>query len=141
MSAKEPTIWDLVNSIMHKKDPDVFNDETEHLYTPFVVSRAMSQHMDCILWAQELNERPGMPKQMHFDFLFHGIRQKKRWAKWAKAKKLKWFPIVQEYFQYNRGRALEALEILTLEDLEEIKREVDHGGQRGRKKKKPKSEI
>ncbi len=57
---------DIIPSILQTKK-NVLQDEIDVKdYTPFVVNRALSYHMDCILYANELNLYPEMDKDLQY---------------------------------------------------------------------------
>ena len=60
------------------------------------------------------------------------IRPRKRFTKWAKAKKIKDIEYVKEYYGYSNEKAKSALDILDDEQLETIKRSLNKGGRNGR---------
>ena len=59
---------DIIPSILQTKK-NVLQDELDVKdYTPFVVNRALSYHMDCILYANEMNLYPEMDKDLQYQF-------------------------------------------------------------------------
>ena len=46
------------------------NDITWHKkYPPYVINRCLSQHVDTIMMANEVNQRHGLDKRLQFHFL------------------------------------------------------------------------
>ena len=77
--------FDYATSILQTKKQLIVDDLTEKDYNPFLVNRALSQHKDCVLFANEMNRRHFTDKKMQFDFLLKTVRSMKRpFAKWAK---------------------------------------------------------
>lgn len=110
-----------------KKTP--FQDEIDYKdYAPFIVNRAISYHLDCVLYANEMNMRPFIDKDQQFTFLLNTIRSMKRkFQPWQKSSADKDMECVKVYFGYSNEKAKEALRILTIEQLEEIKNKVEKG--------------
>jgi len=106
-------------------DPEAHKD-----FMPFIVNRAMSMSMDTALFANEMNKRPDLSKQMVYDFYIHAVPKRKRYASWSKKVKQEDVEAVMEYFYCNEQRALETMSLLTMDDIEEIKKKIDKGGKR-----------
>jgi hypothetical protein len=120
---------DIIPSILQTKK-NVLQDELDVKdYTPFVVNRALSYHMDCILYANELNLYPEMDKDLQYQYLLNTIRSMKRkFQPWQKASADKDLECVKEYFGYSNQKAKEALRILNDEQIAEIKANTIKGG-------------
>lgn len=120
---------EIVPSILQtKKNP--FNDEHDYKdYTPFVVNRALSYHIDCILYANEMNLYPELDKDMQYVFLLNSIRgMKRKFQPWQKAEVNKDIDSIKEYFGYSNEKARDALKILTSEQVAIIKDKTNKGG-------------
>ena len=120
---------DIVPSILQTKK-NVFEDELDYKdYKPFVVNRAMSYHMDCVLYVNELNIRPNIDADMQYQYLLNTIRSMKRkFQPWQKPSADKDIECVKEYFGYSNEKAREALRILTDDQVAEIKAKTNKGG-------------
>ena len=120
---------DIIPSILQTKK-NVLQDELDVKdYTPFVVNRALSYHMDCILYANEMNLYPEMDKDLQYQYLLNTIRSMKRkFQPWQKASADKDLDCVKEYFGYSNQKAKEALRILNDEQIAEIKANTIKGG-------------
>jgi hypothetical protein len=120
---------EIVPSILQTKK-NVFQDEYEYKdYAPFMVNRALSYHMDCVLYANEMNLNPSLDKDMQYSYLLGTIRSiKRKFQPWQKAESNKDLECVKVYFGYSNEKAKETLRILTIEQLEEIKNKVEKGG-------------
>ena len=120
---------DIIPSILQTKT-NVLQDELDVKdYTPFVVNRALSYHMDCVLYANELNLYPEMDKDLQYQYLLNTIRSMKRkFQPWQKASADKDLECVKEYFGYSNQKAKEALRILNDEQIAEIKANTIKGG-------------
>jgi len=120
---------EIIPSILQtKKSP--FKDEYDYKdYVPFVVNRALSYHLDCISYVNQLNLTPGIDKDMQYQYLLNTIRSMKRkFQPWQKSEVDKDIECVKQYFGYSNEKAKEALRILTDEQIAEIKRKTDKGG-------------
>ena len=120
---------DIIPSILQTKK-NVLQDELDVKdYTPFVVNRALSYHIDCILYANEMNLYPEMDKDLQYQYLLNTIRSMKRkFQPWQKASADKDLECVKEYFGYSNQKAKEALRILNDEQIAEIKANTIKGG-------------
>ena len=120
---------EIVPSILQTKK-SVFRDELDYKdYKPFIVNRALSNHMDCVLYVNEMNIHPEIEKELQYQYLLNTIRSMKRkFQPWQKSEVDKNIECVKEYFGYSNQKAKEALRILNDEQIAEIKRRTDKGG-------------
>jgi hypothetical protein len=118
----------LPSILQTKKNP--FQDELEYKdYTPFVVNRALSYHLDCVLYANEMNLYPELDKDMQYLFYLNIIRgMKRKFQPWQKAEVNKDIDSIKEYFGYSNEKARDALKVLTPEQIAEIKAKTNKGG-------------
>jgi hypothetical protein len=121
------TPFDFVNLVLHTKKPE---DELDFKdYAPFIVNRSLSYHIDCVLYANEMNLWPNTDKDMQYQYLLNSIRpMKRKFAPWQKSKNDENIDCIKTYFGYSNQKAKEALRILTDEQIAEIKRKTDKGG-------------
>jgi hypothetical protein len=122
-------IWDVVNSINHNKSLE-YDEEVEYVYSAWTINRQLSYFPDTLLYAQEMNILNQLDKKLQYDYLFNGIRSKKRYAKWAKKVEDKDVEIVKQYYKCNDTRAEEYLKILTAEQIKELARRMEKGGRK-----------
>lgn len=120
---------EIVPSILQTK-VSVINDELDQKdYVPFLINRALSYHMDCVLHANEMNLWPNIDKDMQYQYFLNNIRpMKRKFAAWQKSSKDENIDCVKTYFGYSNQKAKEALRILTDEQIAEIKIKTDKGG-------------
>jgi hypothetical protein len=127
---KEPSLFDFLNDITHNKSGLFENGQTRN-YSVFMVNRGLGQHLDTILLANEMNKRPNMSDQMHYDFLFHSVDAKRRYGKWAKSdednKDL--IEFLQHEYQIGKEVALDYLKVIGKDTVQQMKYELqDTGG-------------
>lgn len=122
------TFKDIVPSILVTKE-NVMKDPWDHKeYKPFLVNRALSYHLDCLAYVDEMNRSNADP-DMQYQFLLHSVRGMKRNFKpWQKKAKDESIEMIMQYFNYSHRKAQDALRILTDEQLAEIKFSMETGG-------------
>jgi hypothetical protein len=123
------TLSDFLNAINSNKN-DLFEDpQAEKDYVPFIVNRALSYFPDTVLYANEMNVNPNIPKRWQFEFLKDTISKRRRFAKWVK-KDVPSADIaaVQQYYQCSTAKALEAISILSADQIQSIKDSLYRGG-------------
>ena len=120
---------DVIPSILQTKK-NVFQDELDYKdYKTFVVNRALSYHMYCVLYVNELNIKPNIDEDMQYQYLLNTIRpMKRKFQPWQKPSADKDIECVKEYFGYSNEKAREALRILTDDQVAEIKAKTNKGG-------------
>jgi len=120
---------EILPSILQTKK-SVFRDELDYNeYKPFIVNRALSYHMDCVLYVNELNVRPSIDVDQQYSFYLNTIRpMKRKFQPWQKSEVDKDLECVKLYFGYSNEKAKEALRILNNEQIAEIKAKTTKGG-------------
>ena len=120
---------EIVPSILQTKK-SVFRDQLDYKdYKAFMVNRALSYHMDCILYANEMNKNSSLDVDMQYSYLLNTIRpMKRKFQSWQRTSVDKDIECVKEYFGYSNEKAKEALRILSEEQVAEIRRRTDKGG-------------
>ena len=120
---------EIIPSILQTKKSVINDDIDAKDYTPFVVNRALSYHMDCVLYVNEMNLHPEVEKDLQYQYLLNTIRpMKRKFQPWQKSEVDKNLDCVKTYFGYSNQKAKEALRILNDEQIAEIKRRTDKGG-------------
>ena len=120
---------DYLNTINYSKkylmgeDPD-----WEKNYTPYVINKCVSHHMDTVMFANEMNRYPNLDKRLQYDFFINTIRSRKRFSPWAKKKKVDDLDLVKQYYGYSNEKAQQALRILSPKQLDYIKEKLNRGG-------------
>lgn len=122
---------DWLNSINQTKKNIIDDDpKSEKEYSPYVINRCFSGHIDCVMYANEMNRYHFLPKKLQYDFFINIIRKKKRFSPWLKQEKIKDLEVVKSYYSYSNEKAKQALEILTKEQLDFIKSKFETGGKK-----------
>jgi hypothetical protein len=121
--------FDYVNAILQNKKQLIIDEITEKEYNPFIVNRSLSYHKDCIIYANEMNQRHFVDKKLQFDFLLNTVRSQKRpFAKWVKAEMNDDIMFVKNYFGFSASKAKEAMRLLDVQQIKEIKEKMSTGG-------------
>ncbi len=123
---------DWLNSINQTKENLMEDPSNKKDYPPYIINRCMSGHVDCILYANEMNMQPHLPKDMQYAFYLNSIRKKKRFSPWIRKDKVKDIEIVKQYYGYSNEKATQALKILNNTQLNFIKQRLEKGGQNGK---------
>ena len=123
--------FDYVNQILYGKKDLIVDAQTEKEYNSFIVNRSLSYHFDCVLFANEMNQRHFADKKLQNSFLINTIRSRKRpFAKWIKSEKSEDLECIKKYFNYSDMRALEVLPLLSKEQIQQLKEKTEIGGLR-----------
>lgn len=122
--------FEYVNQILQGKKQLIIDEATEDAYVPFLTNRSLSQHKDCVLFANEMNQRHNLDKKMQNDFLLNTVRSVKRpFAKWAKSEKQNDdIECVKLVYGLSDSKARDALRLLTKEQIQQLKKETFTGG-------------
>lgn len=122
---------DWLNSINFSKtnlideNPDAKKD-----YAPFIINRCLSGHLDCILFANEMNKNHFLDKDMQYIFYLNTLRKKKRFSPWLRKDKIEDLESVKQYYGYSNEKAYQVLKILSNEQIDYIKQRLEIGGKK-----------
>lgn len=124
--------FDYISAINFSKQDLMTGTENDELaengYVPFVTNRSLSQFIDTILYANEMNMRGHLDNKLQYHFLINSIRPKKRFSKWAKRQDSDDFEAVKAYFSYNNAKTEQAISLLTPDQIKIIKKRLITGG-------------
>jgi|TARA_A100001201_G_scaffold8452_4_gene12938 hypothetical protein len=116
---------DWLNSINFTKEDLSSNIKS---YPPYIINRCLSGHIDCIMFANEMNKHHQVDKDMQYSFYLNSLRKKKRFSPWLRKEKVTDLECVKQYYGYSNEKATQALKILTKEQINFIKQRLDTGG-------------
>jgi hypothetical protein len=122
---------DWLNSINQTKK-NIMDEDSSSIkeYSPYIINRCLSGHIDCLMYANEMNKFSSLDKKLQYDFFINIIRKKKRFSPWLKQEKIKDLEVVKSYYGYSNEKARQVLSILTEEQLAFIRKKLDTGGLR-----------
>ena len=120
---------DWLNSINFTKKNLIQEDPSvKKEYPPFIINRCLSGHLDCVLFANEMNKYHFLDKDMQYEFYINILRKRKRFSPWIRKDKLSDIESVKSYYGYSNEKATQALKILSPEQIDFIKDKLDIGG-------------
>ena len=114
-----------LNSINFTKED--LSEETSD-YPPYIVNRCLSGHLDCVMFANEMNRYNFLDKDMQYSFYLNSVRKRKRFSPWLRKDKVNDLECVKEYYGYSNEKASQALKILDKTQLNFIKQRLETGG-------------
>ena len=124
-------VKDWLKSINQTKKNLMDEDPSlEKEYSPYIINRIFSGHLDSIMFANEMNRYHFLPKKIQYDFMLNILRVKKRFSPWLKKDTIKDLEIVKRYYGYSDEKAKQTLRILNKEQLNFIKSKFETGGKR-----------
>ena len=122
---------DWLNSINQNKKNLIDEDPSlEKGYSPYIVNRIYSGHLDAVLFSNEMNRYHFLPKKLQYDFFLNTLRPKKRFSPWLRKDEIKDLELVKRYYGYSNEKAKQALRILNKEQLNFIRSKFEIGGKR-----------
>ena len=70
-------------------------------YPPYIINRCLSGHLDCIMFANEMNKYSFLDKDMQYLFYLNSLRKKKRFSPWLRQDKIQDLDYVKRYYGYS----------------------------------------
>ena len=120
---------DWLNSInFNKKNLIKENPDNVKQYPPFIINRCLSGHLDCVLFANEMNKYHFLDKDMQYNFYLNILRKRKRFSPWVRKDKIEDLEFIKNYYGYSDEKAYQALKILSKDQIEFIKKRFETGG-------------
>ena len=77
---------DWLNSVNFTKE-DLSEDVSS--YPPYIINRCLSGHIDCVMYANEMNMHHHLDKDMQYSFYLNTLRKRKRFSPWLRKDKVK----------------------------------------------------
>jgi len=122
---------DWLNSINFSKENLLQEDSTLiKEYPPFIINRCLSAHLDCVLFANEMNKYHFLDKDMQYEFYINILRKKKRFSPWIRKEKDSDLELVKRYYGFSNEKAIQAMKILSHEQIKFIKQRLETGGKK-----------
>jgi hypothetical protein len=124
--------WRYENSIMANKNYIDVDEPQEFPYYKhrFVVARALSNFIDTLSAADDVNMMSHIDDKLHYDYLYYKVKKGKRFFK--KNKNLREdttdFKLIQDHYKYNNQRTKEALKLLSKDQINIIRKQEEKGG-------------
>ena len=120
-----------LNSINNTKQNLIDEDPSlEKEYSPYIINRCFSGHIDSVMFANELNKHPNLAKKLQYDFFLNSLRKKKRFSPWLRKDQIKNLDLIKQYYGYSNEKAKQVLNILTKEQLSFIRDRLEIGGKK-----------
>ena len=120
---------DWLNSInLNKKD--ILEEDPDAKYPAYIVNRCLSGHLDCVMYANEMNRFPNLDKDMQYNFLLYTLRKRKRFSPWLKKEQIDNLDLVKKHYGYSNEKAKVALSLLTKSQIETLKQIHEMGGRK-----------
>lgn len=101
---------------------DVWNEDSEKEYMPFLTNRNFSLFPDTVLFAQAMNEMWHLPHHMQYVFYLNILRPASRYygGKWPKREKNEALMTLIHDHKLGSRSAKQALQFLSEEQLQEL---------------------
>jgi len=129
---KKVGIFDYIDSVLRSKVNLMRGSNNDGLmekgYNAFMTNKALSFHVDTILYANELNRRSHLDNLLQYEYLLNTVRAMKRPRSWVKKQEAEHIALIQEKYQVNSTRAHEMYSIIGDDGVEEIKKSMITGG-------------
>ena len=119
---KKPTPFTFISSVSDTKvnmltdDPETIKD-----YNPFITNRGFGYFPDTVLYANELNMLPNMPKEAQYLYYLGSLRKRKRFSKWHKLEKDLDQELIQNTYNCRPEVAKQYKKILTEKNIETLR--------------------
>ena len=121
---------DWLNSINFTKEDLMEDPSAKKEYSPYIINRCLSGHIDCVLFVNEMNMHHSLDKDMQYSFYINTLRKRKRFSPWLRKDKVKDLECIKSYYNYSNEKASQALKSLSKEQIDYIKQRLETGGKK-----------
>lgn len=124
-------LMDWWNSVS-QTGKDLLENETDiKSYSPYLMNRFLSYHLDSVLLANEMNRYSEIPKSNQYYFYINSLRKRRRkLSKFFKKETIDDLESIKTYYGYSNKKALQALKVLRKDQIDYIKLQLEKGGLR-----------
>jgi len=119
---------DYLRAMNYTKEDLFVEPQADKDYSPYVINRCLSYFIDTVMYVNEMNRFPEIPKKEQFNYFKSSIRQRKRFSNWVKKVEDNNVEIVKEALNMSTRRATEIVDVLTDKDMEILRSRVYKGG-------------
>jgi len=129
--------WRYENSINNGKDILELENQ-EFKYEKWRTVSTLSNYVDTIFYANEMNLNHQITDKLHYDYLLYSVCKSKRFKKKKTDQDKKAEPLqkeeqdkialLQDFYKYNVANAKAALKVLTGAQIESIRKRLEKGG-------------
>jgi len=119
------TPFDWVKSISETKN-NLLLEEDMKTYNPYIINKSLSYHIDCLLFANEMNIRNFLDKDIQYSFLLNSIRKSRRYSPWEKKEIDENLKYLKKYYNTSNEKAFQALKLLSKSQIEYIKNKLEN---------------
>lgn len=124
-------LFDFLTSINQTKEYLLVDALAEKEYSPYMINRGLSLFPDTVLFANEMNRHPDLPKKWNYEFYINSITTRKRFSKWPKKiKESEDLELVSNFFKCSYEKSRSILPLLDKPQLNEIRKLMDVGGRK-----------
>lgn len=120
---------EIIPSILEKSEYILESEDDEKSYSPFMVNKSLSAHIDCLHHVNNMNLNHHLDKKLQYDYYFHSVKKyKRKYQKWMKFNESKDLQLVKDFYGYSTTKAKQALRLLGKEQIQYISEKMDQGG-------------
>lgn len=124
--------FDYVNTILTSKKDMIRDSDNPELaekgYNPYLTNKALSFHVDTIMYANDMNQHHLLDNALQYSYLINTVRSMKRKHTWLKKSNDESIEIIQQFYKVNVNRAREIAAILSEEQMKLIRKIIIKGG-------------
>jgi hypothetical protein len=124
------TPFDIVNHLNEKTKIELDLKD----YAPWIVNKALSFHPQTIYFANEMNSRFSLDKDLQYTFYKEGIPKGKRFGKWQKKSETpEIIDLLSRIYNVNAVVASQYAALMSEEQLQKLRENNKKGGNDGAK--------
>lgn len=117
LKVKKLSPFDFLNSI--RKKEYILTPDNENQYSAFMINRGLSQSIENVVHAFNMDQMSALPVDMQYDYHFHSTRKSNQRTGWVKAPKYD-VDLIMEIYEVSQKKAIEIASRLTPEQHSQL---------------------
>ena len=119
--------FDLLSSVSDNKIDLSQHERFNKDYTPYIINDYFSRFVDTVLYVNELNHYPSIPKISQYRYLLNKFKKKDRRIKNPKPDD-EVLNLISTYYDFSLSKAAKAMKLLSEEQINIIRQKLRKGG-------------
>ena len=120
------SVWNIIENVSYLQKEDAYTaEQINGEYAPYIVNKSLSYHADSLIYANEMNQRHSIDRDLQYQFYLNILRPRKRFSRWAKRDDTDKLKVVMETYNYSADKASKVLDLITNEQIDEIKHRAE----------------
>lgn len=126
------SLFDFLNDVSQLKQ-NILTEDNENELSTYMLNRFLSMNITTIMYSNEMNKLPSLPKRMVYDYYLYALKKQKRHFKYIKHKNQDEIDLIKEYYGYSEQLSKQIVKLFDEKDFIYMKNKLKKGGLKNEK--------